>query len=134
VNEVSIAGRIVSDPAIRQARTGLRYATLRLAVNRVHPTKEPFQVVVVAFGRRADDTATLHAGDLVRVDGRLGQREWTADDAPASGPNGSSPTSSGPLRPPPPARRSPHEGRHHDWWSQRQDDDPLLTSLAMNDF
>lgn len=80
LNEVSIAGRIVSDPAIRQARTGLRYATLRLAVNRVHPTKEPFQVVVVAFGRRADDTATLHAGDLVRVDGRLGQREWTADD------------------------------------------------------
>jgi single-stranded DNA-binding protein len=37
-------------------------------------------VVVVAFGQRANDTATLHAGDVVRVDGRLGQREWTAHD------------------------------------------------------
>jgi len=77
---IALAGRVVADPALRQSRTGLRYATLRLAVNRIHPTKEPFHVVVVAFGQRADDTAALHAGDLVRVDGRLGQREWTADD------------------------------------------------------
>jgi excisionase family DNA binding protein len=80
LNEVFLTGTLVSDPEIRLARTGLRYATLRLAVNRVHPTKAPFHVVVVAFGGRADDTATLHAGDLVRVDGCLGQREWTAED------------------------------------------------------
>lgn len=80
LNEVSIAGKLVNEPSVRQARTGLRYATLRLAVNRIHPTKESFHVLVIAFGQRTSDTATLHAGDVVRVDGRLGQREWTADD------------------------------------------------------
>lgn len=80
LNQVALAGRIVAAPELRQSRTGLRYATLRVAVNRQRPTSEPFHVVVVAFGVHAEDTADLHAGDLVRVDGRLGQRQWTAED------------------------------------------------------
>jgi single-stranded DNA-binding protein len=36
--------------------------------------------VVIAFGARAEAAADLHVGDRVRVDGRLGQREWTAED------------------------------------------------------
>lgn len=80
VNEVAIAGCIVADPAPRQSRAGLRYTALRLAVNRRGSTKAPFHVVVIAFGARADAAADLHAGDRVRVDGRLGQREWTAED------------------------------------------------------
>lgn len=80
LNQVAITGRVVADPEQRESRAGLRYATFKVAVNRRRPTSESFHVVVVAFGVLAEDTANLHAGDLVRVDGRLGQREWTAED------------------------------------------------------
>src|SRR5262245_58397653 len=33
LNEVAIAGRLVTDPQQNESRAGLRYATLRLAIN-----------------------------------------------------------------------------------------------------
>jgi excisionase family DNA binding protein len=79
LNHVSVAGRLVADPEFRTSRNGLRYATMRLALARPGGA-EPFHVIVVAFGSRADLVAGLEQGELVRVDGRLGQREWTAED------------------------------------------------------
>jgi excisionase family DNA binding protein len=80
LNHVSIAGRLVADPKLAKSRNGLRYATMRLAIRRRGATSEPFHVVVVAFGARTEIVATLKPADLIRVDGRLGQREWTAED------------------------------------------------------
>lgn len=79
LNHVSVAGRLVADPELRTSRNGLRYTTMRLAIGRPGGG-EPFHVVVVAFGPRADVAASLAQGELVRVDGRLGQRDWTAED------------------------------------------------------
>lgn len=79
-NQVAIAGRLVSEAAVRASREGLRYATMRLAVAGHGPSTEPFQVIVVAFANRAEDIAALTPGALVRIDGRLAQRRWTADD------------------------------------------------------
>jgi excisionase family DNA binding protein len=80
LNEVAIAGRLVADPELRVSRKGLRYATMRLAIRNGGGTREAFHVVVVAFGDRADDVAGLTPGTMIRVDGRLGQRAWTAED------------------------------------------------------
>lgn len=80
LNEVAIAGRLVADPEVRQSRKGMRYATMRLAIRNGGATREAFHVVVVTFGDRADDVAGLTSGTMIRVEGRLGQREWTADD------------------------------------------------------
>jgi excisionase family DNA binding protein len=80
LNEVAIAGRLVADSEVRESRKGLRYATMRLAIRGGGQTREPFHVVVVAFGVCAELVAGLKPGELIRVDGRLGQREWTADD------------------------------------------------------
>jgi excisionase family DNA binding protein len=80
LNHVCIAGRLVADAKTGKSRSGLRYATMRLAIRRHGATSEPFQVVVVAFGARTEIVATLKPNDLIRVDGRLDQREWTAED------------------------------------------------------
>lgn len=80
LNRVSIAGRIVADAEVKESRKGLRYAAMRLAVAGHGPSKEPFHVVVVAFGAQADAVADLRSGTLIRVDGHLAQRRWTAED------------------------------------------------------
>ena len=80
LNEVAIAGRVVGGAEVRESQKGLRYATMRLAVAGHRPSREPFHVIVLAFGARADDVAGIMAGTLVRVDGRLAQRRWTAED------------------------------------------------------
>ena len=80
LNEVAIAGRLVAEPELRESKKGLRYATIRLAIRGRGPEREPFHVVVVTFGVCADLVAGLKPGELIRVDGRLGQRNWTAED------------------------------------------------------
>jgi excisionase family DNA binding protein len=79
LNEVAIAGRLVAEPVVRESKKGLRYATMRLAIRGGGPTKEPFHVVVVAFGVCAELLSGLKPGELIRIDGRLGQRDWTAE-------------------------------------------------------
>jgi excisionase family DNA binding protein len=79
LNHVSVAGRLVADPELRTSRNGLRYSIMRLAIGRPGGG-EPLHVVVVAFGPRADFAVSLEQGELVRVDGRLGQRDWTTED------------------------------------------------------
>ena len=80
LNEVAIAGRLVAEPVVRDSKKGLRYATMRLSLRGGGPAQEPFHVVVVAFGVCAERFSGLKPGELVRVDGRLGQRDWTAED------------------------------------------------------
>ena len=80
LNEVAIAGRLIAEPEVRMSRKGLRYATMRLAIRSGGTTREAFHVVVVAFGDRTDEVAGLAPGTMIRVDGRLGQRAWTAED------------------------------------------------------
>jgi excisionase family DNA binding protein len=80
LNEVAIAGRLVAEPEIRDSKKGPRYATMRLAIRGQGPAREPFHVIVVAFGVCAELLAGLKPGELIRVDGRLGQRNWTAED------------------------------------------------------
>ena len=80
LNQVAIAGRLVDTAEVRESRKGLRYATMRLAVAGHTASREPFRVIVLAFGVRADGVADLTPGTLVRVDGRLAQRRWTAED------------------------------------------------------
>ena len=80
LNEVAIAGRLVAEAEIRESKKGLRYATMRLAIRGRSPAREPFHVIVVAFGVCAEILAGIKPGELIRVDGRLGQRNWTAED------------------------------------------------------
>lgn len=80
LNQVSVAGRLVADPESHTSRKGMPYATMRLAVGRPGAGGEPFHVIVVAFGPRTDLLTNLQEGELVRIDGRLGQRSWTAED------------------------------------------------------
>lgn len=79
LNHVSVAGRLVADPEFRTSRNGLSYTTMRLAIGRPGGS-EPLHVTVVAFGPCAELVASLEEGELVRVDGRLAQRNWTAED------------------------------------------------------
>lgn len=79
LNHVSVAGRLVADPELRTSRNSLRYTTMRLAIGRPGGS-EPLHVTVVAFGPCAELVASLEEGELVRIDGRLAQRNWTAED------------------------------------------------------
>jgi len=78
LNEVAIAGRVVAQPELKESRRGVRYATMRLVI-RDGTRREPFQVVVVAFDGCAELLSGLRCGELIRVDGHLAQREWTAE-------------------------------------------------------
>jgi excisionase family DNA binding protein len=77
LNRVAIVGRLAREPVLKTSRTGMPYATMRLAVTR---PGESLQIAVIAFGRRAEIVATLAQGQLVRIDGRLGQWESIRDD------------------------------------------------------
>ena len=79
LNHVSVAGRLVADAEFLTSRNGVRYTTMRLAIGRPGGS-EPLHVTVVAFGPRAEFAASLEEGELVRIDGRLAQRNWTAED------------------------------------------------------
>ena len=79
LNHVSVAGRLIADAEFLTSRNGVRYTTMRLAIGRPGGS-EPLHVTVVAFGPRAELAASLEEGELVRIDGRLAQRNWTAED------------------------------------------------------
>lgn len=80
LNEVTIAGRLASEPVSRTSQQGLHYATLRLQVTRPGRADDPFSITVIAFGSRAELAMSLAKDELVRVDGRLGQRHWSTGE------------------------------------------------------
>jgi excisionase family DNA binding protein len=79
LNHVVLGGRLVSDPVVRTSRAGKPYAVIRLAVRRPRDC-HAVHVEIVAFGARAEVAAELIREQLVRVDGRLAEWEWTASD------------------------------------------------------
>ena len=79
LNQVTLAGHLTRDPVVRTSRTGMPYATFRLAIR---SPQDPggLQIQVIAFGARADVAAELSIGQPVRIEGRLSQREWLSPD------------------------------------------------------
>ncbi len=78
-NRVEIVGRLTRDADTRNAKNGRSFCTLRLAVRRGHGHDALF-IDVVAFGAAAEHGTDLRKGQLLRAQGRLDQREWTAED------------------------------------------------------
>lgn len=88
INQVTIAGRLGSDPELRFSAGGAAYCTLNVASSRSYKrkgsdewTEETAWVSVVSFGNLAEHVAaSLNKGDKVVCSGRLTQRTWQADD------------------------------------------------------
>jgi excisionase family DNA binding protein len=80
INHVTLAGRLTYDPVTRSSRTGKPYATMRLAIRPRSGDTDVLFVQVVAFGSLSETIGDFAVGQLVRVEGRLNQREWLAED------------------------------------------------------
>lgn len=79
-NRVAISGRLTRDAELRTAHSGLSFCVMRLAVRKRPGDDGAIFIDVVAFGDLTDRAANLRKGQLVRVNGRLDQREWTTED------------------------------------------------------
>jgi single-strand DNA-binding protein len=77
-NRVSLIGRLVADPEIRQTPNGKQVASFRVATN------DPFGVEyhsIVAWEKLAQIAGTVLAkGRLVHIEGRLHGSTWQASD------------------------------------------------------
>lgn len=83
VNQVTLVGRLVADPRLRETGNGKHVTTVRIATN--NGASAQFHNVVL-WGQLADFAAGyLKKGRLVYVAGRIQTRSWTAaDGAPAT--------------------------------------------------
>lgn len=79
-NTVTISGRLTRDVELRTAHSGLSFCVMRLAVRKRPGDDGAIFIDVVAFGDLTDRAVDLRKGQLVRVHGRLDQREWTTED------------------------------------------------------
>lgn len=79
MNQVTLSGRLVADPAIRKnEETGSMVATYRLAINDL---QNPVFVSCVAFGRRAGFAeSNLHKGTKIEVVGSLRNNDYDDRD------------------------------------------------------
>jgi single-strand DNA-binding protein len=78
VNQVTLIGRLVADPQLRETGNGRHVTTVRVATN--SGAAADFHNVVL-WGQYADFATTyLKKGRLVEVVGRLQTRSWTAAD------------------------------------------------------
>jgi single-strand DNA-binding protein len=78
VNQVTLIGRLVATPELRETASGKHVTTVRVAVQ-TGPHPDFFDVVL--WGRTADFTTRyLTKGRLVYVAGRLSSRQWQATD------------------------------------------------------
>jgi single-strand DNA-binding protein len=78
VNAVTLIGRIVATPELRETRSGKHVTTVRVATN--GKTTTEFHSVVL-FAQLADfATSYLGKGRLVYIEGRLSSRQWQATD------------------------------------------------------
>ncbi len=83
MNNVTLTGRLTTDPELRSTTNG-SVASLRLAVQRPHKDGEDQgadYVDITVFGRQADTVAQyLAKGCKVAVEGRLHHSEWNSDN------------------------------------------------------
>jgi single-strand DNA-binding protein len=78
VNQVTLIGRLVATPELRETSSGKHVTTVRVATN--GKTTTEFHSVVL-WGQLADfSTKYLSKGRQVYVEGRLQSRQWQATD------------------------------------------------------
>jgi single-strand DNA-binding protein len=78
VNQVTLIGRLVAAPELRETASGKHVTTVRVATN--GKSHAEFHDVVL-WGQLADfATSYLSKGRLVYVEGRLQSRQWQATD------------------------------------------------------
>ena len=78
VNQVTLIGRLVAAPELRETGSGKHVTTVRIATN--GKSHAEFHDVVL-WGQLADfATSYLGKGRLVYVEGRLQSRQWQATD------------------------------------------------------
>jgi len=82
LNEVILMGRLTRDPDVRMTQNGTTAANFALACERDYAPqgqdRETDFFDIVAFGKTADFVGQYFAkGQLVAVNGRLQQRDWT---------------------------------------------------------
>jgi single-strand DNA-binding protein len=81
VNQVTLIGRLVAAPELRETGSGKHVTTVRVATN--GKTHAEFHDVVL-WGLLADfATSYLGKGRLVYIEGRLQSRQWQATDGSA---------------------------------------------------
>ena len=85
INRVVLVGRLTRDPELRTTTTGKSVCDFSIAVNkRIKPqdgSPDADFFRVNAWGQTAEYVSNyLHKGRLVAVDGRLQQRNYTAND------------------------------------------------------
>jgi single-strand DNA-binding protein len=78
VNQVTLIGRLVATPELRETGSGKHVTTIRVATN--GKTHAEFHSVVL-FAQLADFvTSYLDKGRLLCIEGRLQSRSWQATD------------------------------------------------------
>jgi single-strand DNA-binding protein len=78
VNQVTLIGRLVATPELRETGSGKHVTTVRVATN--GKSHAEFHDVVL-WGQLADFTCSyLDKGRLVYIEGRLQSRQWQATD------------------------------------------------------
>jgi single-strand DNA-binding protein len=87
IARVTLVGRLVADPELRQTAGGTSVCQMRVAVNSSQKdasgqwVEKPSFFDVVVYGAPAENCARfLSKGRQVAVDGRLDQRSWEAQD------------------------------------------------------
>lgn len=88
INSLTIQGRLVRDPERRALPSGQAVCQARLASVRAYQVngewrEETTFLDVVAFASRAERLAERRKGDLLLIEGRLRQREWTTAEGQA---------------------------------------------------
>src|ERR1044072_1422369 len=86
--QISMVATLVADPELRFTKDGKAIAKMRLASNdRRRDESGEWRTVATTFldatlfGKKAEAAAdSLSKGQLVLVQGRLAQREWTTED------------------------------------------------------
>jgi single-strand DNA-binding protein len=81
VNQVTLIGRLVATPELRETSSGKHVTTVRVATN--GKSHAEFHDVVL-WGQLADFACSyLGKGRLVYIEGRLQSRQWQATDGSA---------------------------------------------------
>jgi single-strand DNA-binding protein len=78
LNQVSMIGRIATDPVLRYTSNGVAVTNFRLANNGTYEVQ--FHRIVAWRGLAEIAAKYLSKGRLVYVSGRLGSRTWTGQD------------------------------------------------------
>ena len=82
VNQVTLIGRLVAAPELRETASGKHVTTVRVATNgKSHAEFHAELHDVVLWGQLADFACQyLGKGRLVHIEGRLQSRQWQATD------------------------------------------------------